>query len=106
MMEILEHVETLNAAQRREFEALLEDIKIVFGSERGKNVLVWILDQAGINSSVFTGNSKTYYLSGRQDFGQDILRMVNVADPEIYLSILRQRALDLREDKNKGDIAS
>jgi hypothetical protein len=98
-MEMLEQIETLNADQRREFDSLLDDIKAVFGSDRGKKVLVWILDQAGINRSVFTGNSKTYYNSGRQDFGQDILRMVNLADPEIYLSILRQRALDLKKEK-------
>jgi hypothetical protein len=102
-MEMLEQIETLNADQRREFDSLLDDIKAVFGSDRGKKVLVWILDQAGINRSVFTGNSKTYYNSGRQDFGQDILRMVNLADPEIYLSILRQRALDLKLKEKKHE---
>ncbi len=88
-----EHVR-VEAAQREaaERELFLEDLRRTFATPHGKRVLQWILASCMVHDSVFTGNSRTFHNSGRQDFGNELLRRVNESDLEIYISILRDSA--------------
>lgn len=78
--------------QRLECAQLLEDLRTTFGTPAGGRVLEWILDACRVNGSVYTGNARTHYLSGRQDFGNRLLDLVLRADLDIYIRLLRSRA--------------
>lgn len=69
---------------------LIRDYEITFRGAEGSRVLEHIMSLARINSSTFTGNSRTFYNEGVQDLGKAIKRMVMEADPEIYFQVERR----------------
>jgi hypothetical protein len=84
-------------------ERLLDDLRAVFSGRAGERVLEWMLTECRVNASVFTGNSRTFYLAGRQDFGNRLLALVLAADPGVYARIIeaRTRSLNTRETNAK-----
>ena len=72
------------------------DVKATFGTPHGKRVLKDIADEKYLYDSIYTGNAKTHYNSGIQDYIRRILDVVAVADPETYQWLLMQRANELR----------
>jgi len=74
-------------------------LRKVFGSSEGIVVLDWILDQCGVLDTIFTGNSQTFYNSGRQDFGNDLLARITKADPGIYHRLIDIWTKDIEERK-------
>lgn len=82
-----------------------EDIKLTFGTAHGRRVLKDIADETFLYDSIYTGNAKIHYNSGKQDFIKDILDLVAIADPETYQWFMMQRANALRsqlDDKIKA----
>lgn len=51
--------------------------KVFLGSEEGKLVLNKLLELCSVRSSIFTGNSRTFYNCGKQDIGLYIQEMIN-----------------------------
>jgi len=76
------------AAEYRQFQ---KDIKDTFSTLHGQRVLKYILEHGKTFTSIFTGNSKTYYLAGVQDFSRDIIaNEVLAADFETYITVMQQ----------------
>lgn len=67
-----------------EYMLFLKKVKAVFGTQNGMDVLDWLLEACGYADTIFTGNSRTYYQSGRQDVGREIMAEVTKADPQIH----------------------
>ncbi len=76
-------------------------LKNVFSSKDGLEVLDWILSMCGIKDSVFTGNSKTYYKSGKQDLGNDILAEISRADIDIHHKLIDKWFLEVNNEEDK-----
>lgn len=94
--------ESLEAAeraqdQRLEHDQVLKDIREVFGTEPGKRVLKLIFGMGRLGESVFTGNSKTYHLSGAQDLVQDLRDLVLEASPQTIVDLELERGHELRK---------
>ena len=64
-----------------EHELLVLNLKEVLSTSAGRNVLWHILDNAGIYTSSFTGNSQTFFNEGRRSLGLYILSLMEDADP-------------------------
>lgn len=78
----------LAAAEYRQFQ---QDIRDTFGTLHGRRVLKYIFEHGKTFTSIFTGNSKTYYLAGVQDFSRDIIgNEVMAADFETYMTVMQQ----------------
>jgi len=71
-------------------KTLVRDYEFAFRGPEGSRVLEHIMSLCRINSSTFTGNSRTFYNEGVQDVGKAIKRMVMEADPEIYFQVERR----------------
>lgn len=50
--------------------------KVFLGSDEGKLVLNKLLELCSVRSSIFTGNSRTFYNCGKQDIGLYIQEMI------------------------------
>lgn len=61
---------------------LLEDFKNTFATPAGKRVYRHLLERCHVFSSVFTGNSKTFFLEGERNIGLYLLTMRELADIE------------------------
>lgn len=55
-----------------------------------------------VNSTVFTGNSKTYYLLGMQAVGLVFKRMIMDVDPDLYFAIERNVWQPIRKDNKES----
>lgn len=78
------------------YAALMQDLRDVFGSEAGGRVLNWIFGICKTGTSVFTGNSQTFYNSGQQDIGHIIENKIIEADPAIYARLLAEKSEKLK----------
>jgi len=58
--------------------------KVFTEDQSGAWVLGYLMTRGNLFQSVFTGNSKTYYLSGAQDFVTSIANEIYHLDPAIY----------------------
>ena len=74
-----------------EYRQLQKDIKDTFSTTHGRRILKYIFENGNTFTSIFTGNSKTYYLAGAQDFSRDIIgNEVMAADFETYITVMRE----------------
>lgn len=86
--EKIKQEELEKAAEYRQF---LKDLEDTFGTEHGGRVLKHLLDAGRQFSSVFTGNSRTYYLSGVQDYVREsLVAHILAGNPEIYFKVMRE----------------
>jgi hypothetical protein len=56
---------------------LIESIQAVMKTREGRRVMWWILEQAGVYRSSFTGNSTTFFNEGKRIVGLDLLTAIN-----------------------------
>lgn len=83
------------AAEYRRFQ---QDIRDTFGTLHGKRILKYILEHGKTFTSIFTGNSRTYYLAGVQDFSRDIIaNEVMAADFETYITVMQEIVAERKE---------
>lgn len=66
------------------------DLASVLGRPEGTRVFHRIIEKLGLFSSIFTGNSKTYYLAARMEAAQEIFTDMTVADPDGAVKVLMQ----------------
>ena len=81
----------------KEQQQIIDDYGKVFGTKAGERVLIDFMEMGRVVDSVFTGNSKTYYLSGKQDFANEILRIVAMSAPQSYMAVMKYRVNSLQE---------
>lgn len=73
---------------------LKEDIRAIAGSAQGQRFLRWFLSTTGLMQTVYTGNSDTYYNSGKRELG--LLVWQYMLDAEVPWKV---RMSILEEDK-------
>lgn len=56
-----------------------------------QRVMADILERGGMFHSVMTGNSQTYYLSGKQDFAREIWAKLAQADKDAAFELLKPK---------------
>ncbi len=79
---------------------LYDAFKKVFGGSEGRKVLKHIADECGYWDTIFTGNSKTFYKSGKQDMGAHLINMVKVVDFDSIIWLEAQHANELSDNLN------
>ncbi len=86
--------------QRREAEQFLVDVRKTFGTPHGKRIFTFLLEQGGVNAPLYSKEADIYRNVAVHDFVVDnILSAVVMADEEIYLSIIRERAEKLQHEE-------
>jgi hypothetical protein len=64
-------------------------LRTVMHTPAGRRVLFRIIDEiAGLSSVSFTGNSETFYREGRRSVGVDLMREIQEACPQDYMTML------------------
>lgn len=100
--EILE-AEKLNREQKSKTEQFLADIIKTFGSDHGKRVFTFLLEQGMVSSPLYAEKMKMERNVAIHDFViENVLGPVLMADEEIYLSIIRERARKAKEEEEKN----
>lgn len=99
-----------NAADRRQVEAAsrrqkdarrqeLEDVKVVLSSRPGRRFVWRLLEQARIFASVMAADGVIQYQAGRQDFGHELMALLEQADGEALFTMMREA----REERVKQE---
>lgn len=102
---------TINAADPKQVEKarlkevfgdrqLLGDFRSVLETYQGRRLMWWILEQAGIFKSSFTGNSTTFYNEGMRNIGLMVHAKIAEASPESILLMMQESKK--REEGNDG----
>ena len=99
------YIEDYVSGEQDEFERLAKNkslmlaYKSMLKSPDGKQVLWDILKFCGVFQNAMTGNSKTYFLLGRQSVGQYIMGALNVGNA--FEDVLGFQKLKPEEIKEK-----
>ncbi|CCO25107.1 hypothetical protein [Maridesulfovibrio hydrothermalis] len=92
--------EEIKKEQRRITEQFLSDVRATFGTPHGKRIFTFLLEQGGVNAPLFSKENDIYRNVAVHDFVvENVLASVVMADEEIYLSIIRERAEKLRHEE-------
>jgi hypothetical protein len=67
-----------------------EAMGFVMGTPAGRKLMWWLLDDAGIYKSTFTGNSTTFYNEGMRNMGLKILHRINDICPDQYPVMVKE----------------
>ncbi|WP_034633485.1 hypothetical protein [Maridesulfovibrio bastinii] len=87
--------------QKLETEQFLGDVRKTFGSAHGKRIFTFLLEQGMVSSPLYGESSKMIRNVAVHDFViENVLGPVLTADEEIYLSIVRSRAEQLRKKED------
>ncbi len=78
----------LTAKEKRDRDVLLLAAQDVLGTEAGKRLLCWLIDQTGVFAPCFTGNSTTFFLEGKRAIGLDLYRLLMAANPNALQDIV------------------
>lgn len=81
------------AAERTEHQRT-EDFKWLMADPRGRRIVWWLLEQAGVYRSSFTGNSETFFREGERNIGLKIVFMIHSHCPELYAKMTKENAND------------
>ncbi|ACS79467.1 hypothetical protein [Maridesulfovibrio salexigens] len=83
-------------------EQFLSDVRATFNTSHGKRVFTFLLEQGGVNALLFSKESDIYRNVAVHDFVvENVLGPVISADEEIYLSIIRERAEQMRKEEEE-----
>lgn len=74
---------------------LIKDTALILNTSEGRRFIWHLLDHCGVFRSVWRSSAEIHYLAGIQDVGHKILAMVNDADDEALIKMMKE---------NKGDI--
>ena len=78
------------AEEEKAYRAMLLDIKEICKLKHGRRFINTLLALTEIYSDSFTGNSQTYFNEGKRSIGLQIIELLNEADPQIYLTLLKE----------------
>jgi hypothetical protein len=74
-----------DAARRRH-----DDTKAVLSTPAGRRLIWYLLERAGVFESVMGPDGVIQYQAGRQDFGHEIMALVEASDPEAIFALMRE----------------
>lgn len=95
-----QQADEIKKQQRREAEQFMSDVRKTFGTAHGKRIFTFLLEQGGVNAALFSKEADIYRNVAVHDFVvENVLSAVVMADEEIYLSIIRERAERLRHEE-------
>lgn len=98
-----QEADILRREHKRVTEQFLTDVGKTFGSAHGKRVFTFLLEQGMVSSPLYAEDSKMGRNVAIHDFViENVLGPVIMADEEIYLSIIRERANRIREKEEKS----
>lgn len=69
---------------------LSDDMKAVLASESGRRVLWWLLEQARVFGSCFTGSSTTFFNEGARELGLKLFNLILTADDNAFVTMQRE----------------
>lgn len=87
-----QELEKAQAGQKSERDQEIADLKAILDTAHGRRFLWKLLGEARMFHPCFTGNSETYYLLGKRDFGLKILRDCHIADKNAYHKMFMENA--------------
>lgn len=73
-----------------------EDLKTILNLREGRRYLWGILEEAGVFTSSFTGNSHTFFNEGKRDMGLRVLSHITESNPDAFLKMM----VESKENKN------
>ena len=79
--------------QKREREAenrLAAGLAYVLAERPGRDLLWWLLGETGVYAGSYTGDNRTFFNEGRRDVGLRLLDRLLAADPETYLTMIKE----------------
>lgn len=76
----------------------LEAFRKVLGTPEGRTFIWSLLMVTRVFDSVWDQSSRIHYLAGRQELGQDILRIVLDLSPEAFLLMKQEATEEERQD--------
>lgn len=90
-----------NAADKRQVEAAArsakderrlerDDSRAVLATVQGRRFVWRLLESAGVFKSVMAPDGVIQYQAGRQDFGHELMALVERADPEALFTMMRE----------------
>ncbi|MFW5498164.1 MULTISPECIES: hypothetical protein [unclassified Maridesulfovibrio] len=94
--------EKVREEQRRINEQFLSDVRATFNTPHGKRIFTFLLEQGGVNAVLFAKKNDIFRNVAVHDFVvENVLGPVISADEEIYLSIIRERAEQIRKEEEE-----
>ena len=86
--------------EKREYDELLNDLKLVLDTTHGRNVIWWVLSQCGIYDTNFAEDDrKTNFLLGRKDIGLAVIGLMSDIDPLTYPNLQIRMGKDERKQR-------
>lgn len=69
-------------------DQLREDMAHLLSMPQGRRVMANILEHCRVTQSNFTGNSRTFALEGKREFGLSLMRWMSEADREASVKLI------------------
>jgi hypothetical protein len=88
--------------QKRMRDIELDDVRHVLSTPNGRRYMWRYLAECGVFQTSFDGSSRTYFREGERNIGLKILADINEAQPEAYVTMLKE-AQEM-EKKTKHDL--
>jgi len=78
----------------------LNDIRKIVAMPEGRRFYFFILKEAGVFRSSFTGNSTTFFNEGARNIGLIVLRDLMEARPDALTQMMRENYSEIKSFKN------
>lgn len=76
--------------EREAEERLANGLTYVLAARPGRDLVWWLLGEAGVYAGSYTGDNRTFFNEGRRDVGLRLLDRLLAADPEAYLTMIKE----------------
>ncbi|HXD72176.1 MAG TPA: hypothetical protein VN628_00495 [Vicinamibacterales bacterium] len=80
----------------------VDDVRAVLSSRQGRRFVWRVLKAAGLYRSITVEGSMIYALSGRRDFGLEVLDWVTGASRELYVQMESEGRADQARDRQEN----
>jgi len=81
---------TTVSQDRTQLESYENDLRRLLHDAWGRRLAYRLLEDAGVWSVSFTGNSQTFFNEGRRDFGMQLYRDLLAADRDNFHTMMRE----------------
>ena len=75
----------------KEYDVFVANTRELLKLKHGRAFIWKILEECGLYSDTFTGNSMTYYMEGKRAIGLLVLQYLEDADPTAYARLLLEQ---------------
>lgn len=88
--------------EKTQTNKLKDAFSSVVHTEEGRFLLWWILEQAKVFGSCFTGNATTYFNEGARELGLKVFAQIIEADDTAFATMQREAKKRLQEENIKN----